>query len=170
MRCLPITLSALILAACSAAPGPAHAGSSAPDSQVVFDIRTWGKLISHWEVGADGTGEIWRASEGPLMSAYDIRKFHLRMDAPTLARFQAASDAFKRATRRPIACKYTITDADYGEIVWSGRGAPQSFRFNFGCLSPAMNRAFDMINQVHAVVSKQAAIDTEPFAIVHNGQ
>ena len=159
----------LLLAACNVAPSPAHAGSTRPGNQVVFDIRSWGKLVSHWEVGPDGTGEIWRVAEGGTMSVYDIRKFRLHMDAPTLARFVAASNAFKRATRRPIACKLQITDMHYGDITLSGAGEPQTFRFNYGCRSKAMDPMFDMIQQVNEVVAKQAAIDAEPFVTVHNG-
>jgi hypothetical protein len=159
----------LLLGACSATPGPAHAGNAAPDSQVVFDIRSWGKLVSHWQVNADGTGEIWRVAEGGSMSEYDIRKFNLHMDAPVLTRFVAASNAFKRKTRRPIACKLEITDMHYGDITWSGSGEPQNFRFNYGCRSKAMDPVFDMIQQVNEVVGKQATIDAEPYVTVHNG-
>ena len=59
------------------------------------------------------------------MSVYDIRKFHLRMDSVVLARFSAASNAFKHATRRPIACKLQITDMYYGDIMWSGSDEPR---------------------------------------------
>ena len=103
------------------------------------------------------------------MSQYDIRKFHLRMDAPVLARFVAASNAFKRATRRPIACKLQITDMHYGDMVWSGNNGEQTFRFNYGCRSRAMDPMFDMIQQTNEIVSKQAAIDAEPFASEHIG-
>ena len=169
MRTLPIMTGLLMLAACNAAPGPLHAASAAPDQQIVFDIRSWGKLVSHWQVNADGTGEIWRVADGGTMSVYDIRKFHLRMDSVVLARFSAASNAFKHAARRPIACKLQITDMYYGDITWSGSGEPQTFRFNYGCRSKAMDPVFDMIQQVNEVVSKQAAIDAEPYVTVHNG-
>ena len=170
MRWLPITIGLLILAACNAAPGPAHADNNASDQQVVFDIRSWGRLVSHWQVNSDGTGEIWRVTEGGTMSEYDIRKSYLRMDAPVLARFVSASNAFKRATRRPIACKLQITDMYYGDISWSGGGEPQMFRFNYGCRSKAMDPVFDMIQQTNEIVSKQAVIDAEPFVTVPNGQ
>ena len=170
MRYWTITIGLLLLAACNAAPGPAHAGNSVADQQVVFEIRSWGKLVSHWQVGPDGTGEIWRVADGGTMSEYDIRKFHLRMDAPVLARFVVASSAFKRATRRPIACKMQITDMYYGDITWSGGGSEQKFGFNYGCRSPAMDRAFDMIQQVNEIVSKQAAIEAEPYVSMHIGQ
>lgn len=169
MRDWPMMAGLLILAACNAAPAPAHAGNTAPDTQVVFDIRSWGKLVSHWQVNADGTGEIWRVADGGTMSVYDIRKFQLHMDAPVLARFVAASNAFKRKTRRPIACKLQITDMHYGDMTWSGSGAEQKFTFNHGCRSKAMDPVFDMIQQVNEVVAKQAAIDAEPFETVHNG-
>ena len=108
-------------------------------------------------------------ADGGTMSVYDIRKFHLHMDAPVLARFVAASNAFKRATQRPIACKLEITDKYYGDISWSGSGEPQTFHFNYGCRSKAMDPVFDMIQQVNEVVSKQATIDAEPYVTVHNG-
>ena len=163
----------MVLAGCNAAPNPAHADSGVAGGearQVVFDIRSWGRLVSHWQVRGDGTGEIWRVADGGTMSQYDIRKFHLRMDAPVLARFQAASNAFKRATRRPIACKLQITDMHYGDMVWSGNSASQTFRFNYGCRSKAMDPMFDRIQQLNEVVASQATIDVEPFVTVHNGQ
>jgi hypothetical protein len=158
----------LLLAACNAAPGPANAGNTAAGNQVVLDILSWGKLVSHWQVNPDGSGEIWRVADGGTMSEYDIRKFNLHMDAPVLARFVAASNAFKRATRRSIACKVLITDMYYGDIVWSGGGLEQKFSFNYGCRSKAMDRAFDMLQQVNEIVSKQAAIDAEPYVTVPN--
>ena len=162
----------MLLVACNAAPNPAKADSSVAggqEQQVTFDIRSWGRLVSHWRIDGDGTGEIWRVAEGGTMSRYDIRKFHLRMDAAALAQFDAASGALKQATRHPIACKLQITDMHYGDVVWAGGAARQSFTFNYGCRSQAMERAFDMIQQANEVVSKQAAIEPEPFAVEHIG-
>ena len=170
MRCLPIAIVALALGACNATLGPANADSRAEAQEdVEFDIRSWGKLVSHWRVGTNGSGEIWRVAEGATMSQYDVRKFRLHMDMTTLARFRAASGALKQATRRKVACEMQITDMHYGDVVWSGSGAEQKFGFNYGCRSRAMDRAFDLIQQANEVVAKQATIDAEPFAVEHIG-
>lgn len=167
MRCLSIMFGLLALSGCTVAPNPATAGNGGtggPDQQVTLDIRSWGRLVSHWRVSGDGSGEIFRVAEGGTMFEYDIRKFRLRMDAAALARFEAASNAFKQATSRPIACKLQITDMYYGNVVWSRSSAQQTFDFNYGCRSQAMDRALTMLQQVNEIVSKQSTIEAEPFA------
>ena len=136
---------------------------------MTFDIRSWGKLVSHWRVGGDGNGEIWRVAEGGTMSEYTISKFYLHMDAPVLARFEAASSAIKQATHSPIKCELQITDQLYGNMVWADDGAEQTFTFNYGCRSQAMDRALTMLQTVDEIVSKQAAIEAQPFATEHVG-
>ena len=91
------------------------------------------------------------------------------MDAPALARFVAASGALKQATRRPIACQLQITDMYYGNVVWTGGAAQQSFDFNYGCRSQAVERAYSMMEQANEIVSKQAVIEPQPFAVERIG-
>ena len=166
---MPIAIVALALGACNAVPNPANADSRVEErDSVEFDIRSWGKLVSHWRIDGEGKGEIWRVAEGGTMSQYAVRKFRLNMDAAALAQFREASGALKQATRSKVDCKIEITDMHYGNVVWNG-ASQQKFDFNYGCRSQAMDRVFDLIQSANAAIESRATIEAQPFAVEHIG-
>ena len=89
---LRFLLPFMALAACTAQGTQPTGGNPQVDrlaGPVSFDLSSWGRLLTHWQVNPDGTGEIWRG-EGFGKGEGAVRKYRLRMDDAAMRGFVAA--------------------------------------------------------------------------------
>jgi len=159
----------LILLAGCAAPAANRADDAARavralPGPVSYDVSSWGRLLLHWQVNPDGSGEIWRGS-GLGKGPGEVRKFRLRMDAAGMAAFAVTIEPLRVATKNGTPCQRTITDQPYGSVRWDYPRAKQTWSFDAGCRSPAADAAADQLAEAHRVVEGMATIDEEPYMI-----
>jgi hypothetical protein len=154
-----------MLPACTAA-GTQPAGGQSADTglagPVSYEVSSWGRLLTHWRIDPDGTGEIWRG-DGFGKGNGAVRKYRLRMDQSALSTFTRLADELRESTRKEIPCTRQITDMPYGAVIWHIPGAQQTYRFDGGCRSPEADAVADQIRTVHDVVNTMATIDAEPY-------
>ncbi len=163
---LRFLLPFMALAACTAQGTQPTGGNPQVDrlaGPVSFDLSSWGRLLTHWQVNPDGTGEIWRG-EGFGKGEGTVRKYRLRMDDAAMRGFLAASEPLRRATVAEVPCQRTITDMPYGAVNWELPGGRQTYRFDIGCRSAAADAVAERIKAVQNVIDTMAAIDAEPYA------
>ena len=162
---LHLLLPILLLCACTAAGTQPAGGKTASHSlagPVSYDVSSWGRLLTHWRVNPDGTGEIWRG-EGFGKGNGTVRKYRLRMDEAAMRKFTELSEKLRESTSQEIPCTRQITDMPYGAVVWDFPNAKQTYRFDAGCRSPEADAVADRIKIVHDVIDTMATIDAEPY-------
>jgi hypothetical protein len=147
----------LLLPACAWAGVPA---STLP-GPVVYEVRSWGRILLRWQLNPDGTGEIWRRAEHKDTS--EVSKFRLRLEGHAWRTFIADAEEAREATRGGIACKKEVFDLPYGSIVWDYPGAKQEYRFDAGCRSEKADEAQDILTAADTVVETLARIDARPY-------
>lgn len=163
---LRFLLPLLAFSACTAestSPTPVNPPETKLAGQVTFDVSSWGRLLTHWHVRPDGTGEIWKnvaAGNGEG----EVRKYHLHMDDAALRHFIAASEPLRQATVSEVPCKRQISDLPYGAISWELPAGKQTYSFDAGCLSPEADAVTEKIKAVQNVINTMATVDAQPYA------
>jgi hypothetical protein len=132
---------------------------------VVHEMLSWGKVLTHWQVNPDGTGEIWRRENAVDRDKFDIAHYRLRLDDKAMRTFVAAIEKMRVATRTPIRCNKTIFDLPYGYVNWNYPGGTQTYRFDAGCRSKAGDIATSHLRTADIVVRTMATVDTAPFTV-----
>lgn len=155
----------------AALAGCAAGGQGAPPSSgqalagpVSYEVHSWGRLLAHWRVNPDGTGEFWRGA-GVGKGLGDVSKYRMTLSPQTLRNLAAAIEPIRADTRGGVPCTDEITDMPYGAITWDYPGAKQSYDFDGGCISPRANAVRDRIAAAHAIVEQQTAIEPAPYAV-----
>jgi len=157
----------LVLPGCAGANQPAPAPAPPPIAAlagpVTYDVRSWGRLLLHWQVNPDGSGEIWRGKPGK--GEGEIRKFRLRLQGDALRTFATHVEDARESTKAEIACDKEIFDLPYGAITWDYPGAKQTYTFDAGCTSQAGEEVFQVLGAASRIVETMARIDAKPYMI-----
>jgi hypothetical protein len=159
---------ALLLPGC--ATGAAPSDDAAPiqgsitilHGPVIYEVRSWGRILLRWQVNPDGTGEIWR---GPMQTKdkAQISKYRLRLDGDALGTFVRNIEDVRKATQDGIPCDKEIFDLPYGSVTWDYPGAKQVYSFDAGCRSEAGDDAMDILGAASTVVETMAKVETKPY-------
>ncbi|MEJ5975940.1 hypothetical protein WG901_04795 [Novosphingobium sp. PS1R-30] len=161
---LPL-LTAMVLSACAAGErtGTSSAAATLP-GPVTYEVSSWGRLLTHWQVNPDGSGEFWRGS-GLGKGEGDVSKYRMTLPPEALRAFAAAVEPIRTRTAKDVKCRDEITDMPYGAITWDYPGARQNYAFNGGCLSPEADAVREQLRAAHDLVEKRAAIEPKPYIV-----
>ena len=66
---------------------------------VIYEVRSWGRLLVRWQVNPDGTGEIWRQGQGQDTGVW---KYRLRMEDSAFRTFATNVEDARRATHADV--------------------------------------------------------------------
>lgn len=172
MRKLAAIATVLALTGCvpKEAAEPASDGAAlTANESISLTVNSWGKLISHWQVNADGSGELWRLREGGSMQVYDIEKFHVKLGEQAMMELVSLTDDIRAATLHGVDCQYSITDMPYGTMTWKEVDSEGKYAFNFGCTGDKAGKVYNQIGDATEVVQKKAVIEVQPYAVEHIG-
>jgi hypothetical protein len=153
----------LVLPICVAANAAPVAPNVPLPGPVIYEVRSWGQIVLHWQIDPDGSGEIWRGS--PQKGGGDLRKYRLRLERDALRTFTANAEDVREATRAGIPCDKEIYDLPYGSVTWDYPGAKQAYSFDAGCRSEAGDEALDILGAASTVVETMARIDAKPYIV-----
>lgn len=156
MRKLIFSVALLALPAWASA-APADATLAGP---VIYEVRSWGRLLVRWQVNPDGTGEIWRQGQGQDTGVW---KYRLRMEDSAFRTFATNVEDARRATQDGIACKKEIFDLPYGSITWDYPAGRQVYSFDAGCRSEVGDKVQDILTAANSNVETLARIDPKPY-------
>jgi hypothetical protein len=139
------------------------AASAALPGTVTYEVRSWGRLLLHWQVNPDGTGEIWRGKPGKGEGG--LRKFRMRLEGNALQQFATNVEDARQATKAGIPCDKEIFDLPYGAITWDYPGAKQVYAFDAGCTSQEGEAVFQILGAASTIVETMARVDAKPYMI-----
>lgn len=158
----------LLLLSTAACMTPAHADgerrATALAAPVTYEVSSWGRLVTRWQVNADGTGEIWRGT-GPGKGPGEVRKFRLKLEPEAMDVFAPEVEALRQATGKPLPCKRTITDQPYGTVTWGSGAGRQAWSFDRGCRSPSVDKALAQLDRAIEAIEITADIEAQPYAV-----
>ena len=143
---------------CSSA-GAAEKSLAGP---ITYEVRSWGRVLLHWQINPDGSGEIWRSGQGKEAV---LRKFRLRLEGAALQTFVTNVEDARQATRDGIPCKKEIFDLPYGSITWDYPGAEQAYSFDAGCRSEEGDDVQDILTAATSNVETLAKIEVTPYIV-----
>jgi len=164
MRYLLPALLLSLLPACSMA-GPGAPSTTPLPGPVTYEVSSWGRLLTRWQINPDGSGEFWRGT-GLGKGNGDVSKFRMTLTPETLRAFTAAVEPIRLRTAKGIKCSEEITDMPYGAITWDYPGARQSYNFDGGCISTEADAVREQLRAAHAIVEKRATIEPKPYIVV----
>lgn len=145
---------------------PAYAAAKVPRPStlagpVTYEVASWGKILVRWQINPDGTGEIWRNGPGER----ELRKFRLTLEGDAMQTFVTNVEDARAATRREIRCKKQMFDLPYGSITWDYPGAKQTYSFDSGCFSKAVDEVQEILTAASSNVEALAKIEPKPYII-----
>lgn len=129
---------------------------------VTYEVRSWGRILLHWQINPDGSGEIWRSGQEKEAA---LRKFRLQLEGTALQTFITNVEDAREATRGGIPCKKEIFDLPYGSVTWDYPDAKQIYSFDAGCRSKEGDDAQDILTAATSNVETLAKIETKPYII-----
>lgn len=104
----------------------------APD-RIEMEVRSWGRPMSHWSIGADGKGSLTLPEPG----VFDARELVTRRFDAGATGFSEIAALLREAERRAgqqLPCTQRITDFPYGEVRWLHGAEPGGkLDFDRGC-------------------------------------
>jgi hypothetical protein len=157
-----LLLSLLLLGACTAdgravPPQAAEVAQPLPRNAVIaMRTNSWGKLLSSWRIEANGEGQYTASAAiaGGGFYDYDVINWRFSAGAEGFARIEGL---LRDAERGIGECQIVMTDAPYGRIDWTrAEGPPGLFQFNYGCQSPAAQRAYRGMAQAETLIAAWA--------------
>lgn len=164
MRHFLLALSLLPLGACASGESRGASSATALHGPVTYEVSSWGRLLTRWQVNPDGSGEFWRGT-GLGKGEGDVSKFHMTLNDEALRAFAAAVEPIRQRTAQGIKCREEITDMPYGAITWDYPGARQSYNFDGGCISPEADAVRQQLGAAHEIVEKRATIEAKPYIV-----
>jgi hypothetical protein len=137
---------------------------------VRLDQQYWGNFERHWQVAADGQGEVWETPLHCKMGGEPpkdcfVSKYRLRLEGRPFLDFARAANELRMLTRDGIECRSSITDQSYGSVAWTIGSTEQRYHFDFGCLGGQADRALELIRRASDIVEKSAVREADPFEI-----
>lgn len=147
---LPASLDAAEPEPAGTLPGP-----------VSYEVRSWGRVILHWQINPDGTGEIWKLTEQKDKGT--IRKYRLRLAGEGMNAFVTNMEDVRTANAKGIRCEKEIFDLPYGTVTWDYPGARQTYSFDAGCRSEEADEAAEILGAASTIVETMAKVDRDPY-------
>jgi hypothetical protein len=155
------------IAGCNTTPvaqaGPAPATEAAGRyGDLMMNVTSFGRLTSHWRIGPDGVGELWRdQTSGPPGI---VAKYRGRLAPEHRAAFIRELERHRSGAVPPPACPQPVHDAPSLEFRW-GAGQADHLGFYYGCLDPASRAYGQRISALNAIVTDHFQADPAPYAV-----
>ncbi|MBV1687229.1 hypothetical protein KRR38_05965 [Novosphingobium sp. G106] len=149
---LPVGLHAAEPERAGTLPGP-----------VSYEVRSWGRVILHWQVNPDGTGEIWKLAE--QKDKGQLRKFRLRLAGHGMNAFVTNIEGVRAANEKGIRCDKEIFDLPYGSVTWDYPDAKQTYSFDAGCRSEEADEAAEILGAASTIIETMAKVDSDPYVV-----
>lgn len=136
---------------------------------IVYDLRSWGQPVSHWQVNQDGTGELWRIDRGSRRNIYDIRKFRIAIHPEAMIDIERYRESTLELFKVDLVCDHRLSDAPLATIEWEGDRPSRRYSFDFGCKSKQADELGNRIRTLDGMVREMAVIEAAPLASEHFG-
>lgn len=150
IRPLPAMLLALATASCATMSGAPRNAATQPDL-IAFETRSWGRTVSGWSIGPDGSGGWWRSTSesgspgpyGPFRTTYH----EIEPGPEGFARVAALLSGLPDPAPVATECEAFRSDDLYGTVRLTRKATTREIAWNAGC-EDALYRAF--IGKLHA--------------------
>ncbi|HVJ02004.1 MAG TPA: hypothetical protein VM662_07465 [Sphingomonas sp.] len=107
------------------------AAAPAPN-RIEMEVRSWGRPMSRWSIGADGKGSLTLPEPG-VFDARELVTRRFDAGAAGFSEIAALLGDAERRTGQQLPCMERITDFPYGEVRWLRATQVISLDFDRGC-------------------------------------
>ena len=126
-----------------------------------------GKPLSDWTIHRSGEGRysFSRDVAGGSFRDYDLVTKRFALSAADFAKVEALLAGARPYTESGLPCRMEISDGIYGRIAWGENDVVREVKFNFGCLSEAVNpiyrKLYDANEHVKALAEAGEVVEVK---------
>ncbi|MBO9621608.1 MAG: hypothetical protein J7500_02740 [Sphingomonas sp.] len=132
VRCAALLALAVPAACADPAAMARPAAAPAPD-RIEMELRSWGRPMSRWSIGADGKGSLTLPEPG-VFDARELVTRRFDAGATGFAEIAALLGQAERRAGQQLPCTQRVTDFPYGEVRWHRATGPDArLDFDRGC-------------------------------------